>query len=134
MGLFSSFRSTSVVASEFKKKFTEACQFFIDVSYEPSRYSMNTIHAKKYAYMSELVDFCRYRTSDPRNEAFNIYTNGAELIVRLNMAAGLIIAQRYIDDMENGNKLSATRTDAIIEDVRSNATMWNYQQVIEKYS
>lgn len=134
MGLFSAFRSTSNVASEFKKKFTEACQFFIDVSYEPSRYSMNTIHAKKYAYMSELVDFCRYRVSDPCNEAFNIYTNGAELIVRLNMAAGLIIAQRYIEEMENGNKLSATRTDAIIDDVRTNATMSDYYRVIDLYS
>jgi hypothetical protein len=134
MGLFSAFQSTSSVAGDFKKKFTEACQFFIDVSYEPSKYSWATIHAKKIAYMTELSEFCKYRVSNPRNEAFTIYTNGADPMVRLNMTTALVIAQRYLEDMENGIRLSKSRTDYIIQDVINNGSMYDYDCVLAKYT
>ena len=133
MGLFSVLRSTSSLASDFKKKFTEACQFFVDISYEPNRCSWATIHAKKTAYMSELAEFCKYRVSDPRNEAFNIYTNGSNPIIRLNMTTALVIAQRYIDAMEDGIRLSTSRTDYIIHDVIENGSMYDYDCVLTKY-
>lgn len=134
MGLFSAFRSTSSVAGDFKKKFTETIQFFIDISYEPNKYSWATIQAKKIAYMTELAEYCRYRVSNPRNEAFNIYTNGADPIVRLNMTTALVIAQRYSEDMENGIKLSKSRTDYIIQDVINNGSMYDYDCVVAKYT
>lgn len=134
MGLFSAFRSTSSVAGDFKKKFTETIQFFIDISYEPNKYSWATIQAKKIAYMTELAEYCRYRVSNPRNEAFNIYTNGADPIVRLNMTTALVIAQRYLEDMENGIKLSKSRTDYIIQDVINNGSMYDYDCVVAKYT
>lgn len=134
MGLFSAFRSTSSEAGDFKKKFTEACQFFIDVSYEPSRYSWATIHAKKTAYMTELAEYCKYRVSNPRNEAFNIYTNGADPIKRLNMTTALVVAERYVQAMEDGVKLSTSRTDYIIQDVINNGNMYDYDCVLAKYT
>lgn len=133
MGLFSAFRSTSSVASEFKKTYSEACQFFVDVSYEPNKYSWNTIQAKKNAYMSELVDLCKYRVKNPRDEAFTIYTNGENPILRLNMSSALVIAQKYIDTMENGERLSSIKTDFIINDVLNNCSMLDYQHVVNKY-
>ncbi len=134
MGLFSAFRSTSSIAGDFKKKFTETCQFFIDVSYEPSKFSWATIHAKTIAYMTELSEFCKYRVSNPRNEAFTIYTNGADPMVRLNMTTALVIAQHYLDDMKNGIKLSTNRTDYIIHDVIENCSMYDYDYVLAKYT
>ena len=133
MGFFSAFRSTSSVAGDFKKKFTEACQFFIDVTYEPSKFSWATINAKKQAYMTELAEYCKYKVENPRNEAFNIYTNGVDPIVRLNMTAALVIAQRYIDAMENGIKLSNRQTDIIIHDVINNGSMYDYDRVLNSY-
>ena len=106
----------------------------LDISYEPNKYSWATIQAKKIAYMTELAEYCRYRVSNPRNEAFNIYTNGADPIVRLNMTTALVIAQRYLEDMENGIKLSKSRTDYIIQDVINNGSMYDYDCVVAKYT
>ena len=133
MGFFSAFRSTSSTAGDFKKKFTEACQFFIDVSYEPSKFSWSTIQAKKEAYMKELAEYCKYKVADPKSETFNIYTNGASTMLRLNMCAALVIAQRYIDAMENGVKLSSRQADSIIHDVINNSSMYDYLLCLNRY-
>lgn len=133
MGLFSAFRPTSSTAGDFKKKFTEACQFFTDVSYEPSKFSWSTIQAKKHAYMAELADYCKYKVSNPRDEAFTIYTNGTDTMIRLNMTAALVIAQRYIDAMENGVRLSNRQMDIIIHDVIDHGSMYDYDRVLNMY-
>lgn len=134
MGLFDSFRSTSSAAGEFKKIFINAMQFFIDVSFEPFKYPMATVNVKKQAYMTEMAEFCRYKVADPKKEHFNIYTNGENMIMRLNMSTALVVAQREIEALENGEKLSKSKVEYIIDDVQHNCTMFDYNCVLSRYS
>ena len=132
MGFFSAFRSTSSTAKEFKKKFIELSQFLSDISYEPGKYSWQTIQAKKFAYMTEMAEMCR-KASNPRDEAFNVYTNSEAMAYRLNMTSALVIAERYIEAVENGIKLSNRVTDQIINESIKTGTMFDYDCVLAKY-
>lgn len=131
--LFSGLTSTSPAAKQFKRLFTECLQLIIDMSYDPNKYTFQTFNSKYVAYMREMAEICERKAQNPQNECFTIYTNGQTTAVRLNLCRALIIAHKHYLSMTNGNRISNTKTDAIINETKQHATMGEYYDIIQRY-
>lgn len=118
----------------FKKKWTKTCQYIFDVSYDPTSYPQNVVRARIFADMSELVDICKNRVENPRNEFFTLYSNSDFHEIRLNLSTALYIAQRYIELLNSGVKISNYVTSDVIRDAIQNRSMFDYDCVVALYS
>ena len=139
MGLFdfiSSLKSTSKNADIFKDKYIELIKYLSDYSFDSTSNSWTTFNAKVNSLMMEMVEMCEGAYSvfqEPKKEFFNVYTNGATLQRRLNVVSAIVIADKMIEAVKEGYRLTKYQTDMIIDKVTSTSTMYDYHCVISKY-
>lgn len=139
MGLFdfiSSFKSTSKNADIFKDKYIELIKYLTDYSFDSTSNSWTTFNVKVNSLMMEMVEMCDgpyCKFQNPKNEFFNVYTNGAEMHRRLNVVSAIVIADKMVEAVKDGYRLTKSQTDMIIDKVHSTSTMFDYHCVLSKY-
>lgn len=134
MGLFSSFKSTSSAASDFKDVYIDIVEKLTSYSMGTSRYDEDIIKQEFEIAMRKLVAIT-YRVSNPLAERFNIYRNSnVHPDVRFSMPVALILIDRIgIEVFEFRQKLTRSLGDRLITQVLSYAPSGEYESIRYSY-